>query len=56
MRHIFSSFMICLSLCCAHTSVALAAQIGFTLSASSSVLRLFQSHTKVSSMISSAFH
>lgn len=21
MRHIFSSFMICLSLCCAHTSV-----------------------------------
>lgn len=32
MRHIFSSFMICLSLCCAHTSVALAAQNGFTLS------------------------
>lgn len=28
MRHIFSSFMICLSLCCAHTSVALAAQDG----------------------------
>ena len=48
--------MICLSLCCAHTSVALAAQSGFTLSASSSVLRLFQSHTKVSSMISLAFH
>lgn len=28
MRHIFSLFMICLSLCCAHTSVALAAQDG----------------------------
>ena len=28
MRHIFSSFMICLSLCCAHASVALAAQDG----------------------------
>ena len=28
MRHTFSSFMICLSLCCAHTSVALAAQDG----------------------------